>query len=335
MPTQPGVPGTTPSPTDPSAGAQPAVQPPSDAFAQASQTPEAGPGDSPSFTPNMQGDLIGFIGGQIITGPQGTTRIVRVPINSAGAYKIAENESPRPTDRAFLTYNYYNDVLGSLNPGFPALGFHRQVAGFEKTLLDGNASVGLRLPFFQLTGQSDVDDSGIGDLTVITKYAFINDRCTGDVLSAGLCITVPTGEDNVDLIGGILNTTYLQPWGGFIVNMNRDWFVQGFSAVLVPLDDEFVTLLMNDIAIGYWLRRDNRCGLINSIVPMIECHVTNPLNHRGSDNLPVGFPDVVNMTYGVNLRSNFGWGVTAGVGHPLTGPKLFDFECLVQVNYQF
>ena len=32
----------------------------------------------------------------------------------------------------------------------------------------------------------------LGDLTIVTKYALINDRETGNVLSGGLAITAPT-----------------------------------------------------------------------------------------------------------------------------------------------
>jgi len=37
---------------------------------------------------------------------------VRIPVSSTGAFKIGENESPRPEDRAFFTYNFYSDVTG-------------------------------------------------------------------------------------------------------------------------------------------------------------------------------------------------------------------------------
>ncbi len=333
-PAQPGAPGTPT--TDPSTSQQPAVQPPSDAFAQGAQTPEAGPGDGGSYNPQMFGDLVGYIGTKVVTGPNGVTRSVKVPIGSSGSYKISENESPRPVDRVFFSYNFYDNVFPSLNPGFPGLNLHRELLGFEKTFLDGNASVGVRLPWFQLTGASDVEDSSIGDLTVVTKYAFVNDRCTGDVLSAGFCVTVPTGEDFVDAFGEtLLNTTFLQPWAGFIANLNQSLFVVGFTAVIVPVDNDVPTLLTNDLAVGFWLRRGDRCALINSIAPVCEVHVTNPLNHRGSQNLPVGFPDIVDMTYGVHVFTNAGWGISAAVGHPLTGPKPFDLECIVQLTYRF
>jgi hypothetical protein len=335
-PTQPGAPtappSTTQQPTDQTA--QPAVQPP-DSLAQAAQTPEAGPGEGGSFNPQMFGDLFGPVGTKVITTPQGVTRTVRVPITSGGAYKISENESPRPVDRIFFTYNYYNGVFDSLNPGLPSTNLHREVLGFEKTFLDGNASIGLRLPWLQLTGSSEIEDSNVGDLTVVTKYAWINDRYTGNVFSTGFCITVPTGEDFVDFTGIPIHSTLLQPWAGFIVSASEDWYVLGFSAVIIPTNDEDVTLLTNDIGLGYWLRRNDQCSLINSISPTVELHVTTPLDHRGTDSVPLGFADIVNLTYGLHVFSNAGWGISAAVGHPLTGPKPFDLEAIVQVNYRF
>ena len=44
---------------------------------------------------------------------------VQVPLIPArvGAFKIAENESPRPHDRVYVNYNYFNDIKRDLAPG--------------------------------------------------------------------------------------------------------------------------------------------------------------------------------------------------------------------------
>ena len=44
------------------------------------------------------------------------------------AFKVAENESPLPTDRLFVTYNFYSRVLGTQD-------IHRETLGVEKTFL--------------------------------------------------------------------------------------------------------------------------------------------------------------------------------------------------------
>jgi hypothetical protein len=166
-----------------------------------------------TFTPTMFGDLLsgGFGGGGFggitqFSGGQGgfggATQFsggqggfgggfqglrVDIPV-FRGAFKIAENESPRPQDRVFVTYNYYRDV-GSVED------VHRETIGFEKALLGGRASVGLRLPFFQVRGNDAGQGTDVGDLSVVLKYALLDDSATGSAVSAGLVITAPTGPE--------------------------------------------------------------------------------------------------------------------------------------------
>lgn len=111
-----------------------------------------------------------------LTRPQNCTTSVPTTI-ARGAFKITENESPRPQDRVYTTYNYFSNVFGSrLAPGQQQTDIHREVIGFEKTLLDGNASAGMRLPYIQVNGDGSVSKDDIGDLTMVLKYALINDR---------------------------------------------------------------------------------------------------------------------------------------------------------------
>lgn len=345
------------------------LTPQTDAFARA---PEAGTGAAGSFNPNMFGDqgpspvcdpLVAIIrNGQRIpfpigavtrvqpgdlavlasglTGPLGTPgeiiEHIRNPHceglfpNALGAgVKIADNESPRPQDRVFGTYNYYDNTFKS------GVNLHREMVGFEKTLLDGNASIGMRLPFFQ-TGGNGPEDSDIGDLTVILKYAILNDRECGDVLSGGLAITAPTGP-GFALFGneGDLHSTLLQPWVGGIKNMG-DLYVHGFSSIVIPTDDRDVVYLFNDIGVGYFLYRATDCDrLITAIVPTFETHISTPLNHRGSDHDPIPGIDIVDLTFGTTLGIGQRSTLALGVVTPVTGPKPFDVEALVQFNYRF
>ena len=59
--------------------------------------------------------------------------------------KISEEQSPMPRDRVFFNYNYFNNARSDC-PNVAG-----RVFGFEKTFLDGAASVELRLPFTKLT----------------------------------------------------------------------------------------------------------------------------------------------------------------------------------------
>src|SRR5262249_29857955 len=63
-----------------------------------------------------------------------------IALLTRGAFKIADNESPRPQDRVFVNYNYFDRILGT------SVDLNRETLGFEKTFLDGNASVGMRVP---------------------------------------------------------------------------------------------------------------------------------------------------------------------------------------------
>jgi hypothetical protein len=207
--------------------------------------------------------------------------------------------------------------------------------GFEKTFLTGNASFEMRLPFLQLEGDGSVSQQDIGDLTMILKYAFINNRETGNVLSAGLGVTVPSGADNVPGIGVIdIHDTLLQPFLGYIFN-GESLYLMGFTSLVVPSDSRDVTLLFNDIGVGYWLRLNRDESFIRGIVPTLEVHVTTPLNHRGLSNSPVGAPDEVSLTGGVHLLMPRGADLGIAIVDPVTGPKPYAFEAVVQLNFRF
>jgi hypothetical protein len=284
---------------------------------------------------------------------------VRVPFPFEGDFKVAENESPRPQDRVFFNYNFYGHVAGpntsaavtslntvtttlggnpavitTLTPGVPAPRFdlHREVVGFEKTFLGGDASVELRAPVLEQEGADAIDGSNFGDLTVVTKYAFLNDRATGDVLSAGLAVTLPTGP-GVPLPGGKLHSTLLQPWGGYVWNVDR-FYVHGFTSLVVPTDSRDVTLLFNDVGAGYRLYQAGGDRLISAVVPTLEVHVTTPLNHGDTTSL-VTVPDLVVLTAGSHFDIYRSSTLSVGVATPLTGPRVFDVEALVQFNWRF
>lgn len=261
-------------------------------------------------------------------------------IASAGAFKIAENESPRPMDRVYVTYNYFYNVNGSSNdvPGTPRTEIHRELIGGEKTFLDGNASIGLRLPFIQILGSDDVKKSDVGDLSVILKYAVLNNCDTGNLLSTGLVVTAPTGNSFIP--SGVtpdIHPWLLQPFVGAIYHLNQKLYVHGFTSVVVPTNSQDPTLLFNDLGVVYVLYKDcDGGGGITSIEPTVEVHVTDPLNHRGpADPTTFGAPDIVDLTYGIR----FGIGQSCNLGTsivlPVTGPKPYDFEAMAQLNFKF
>jgi hypothetical protein len=283
---------------------------------------------------------------------------VRAPFPYHADFKVAENESPRPEDRVFFNYNYYSNVTGpstiysvphletitttingnaatvsTLTPGVvERIDIHREVVGFEKTFLGGDASIEFRAPVVEQAGADAIDQSDFGDVTVVLKYAFLNDRAAGNALSAGLAVTVPTGPGIPLPDGGKLHSTLLQPWGGYLWNFDR-FYVEGFTSLVVPTDSRDVTLLCNDVSVGYQLYRAGG-RLISAVVPSIEAHVTTPLNNRDANSL-LTVPDAVVLTAGSHFDIYNSAELSIGVATTVTGPRIFDVEALVQLNYRF
>lgn len=298
------------------------------------------------------------------------TRTVMTPYIAHGPFKVAENASPLPVDRVFVTYNYFNSIrdprTGSIGPSVvttkatfnqpPGIGvppamttvttntflpgtprvnanLHREVFGFEKTFLDGQASVELRVPFQQL--QSNLDGLGstnAGDLTIIGKYAFLLNRDTGKVLSGGLAVTAPTGP-GIETIDGRIHSVLLQPWGGYVCPFDR-FYLHGFHSVVIPTDSRDLTLLFNDVGVGYNLYRGEPGQRLRFIVPTAELHLTTPLTHRDG-NGPFFVPDLLAATGGVHLGLGRGCILTLGASTPLTGPQTYSVEGFVQFNWRY
>ena len=227
------------------------------------------------------------------------TRDIYVPVPGAGAFNVAENESPRPQDRVFGFYNYFSDIhslgFGSGGPltttqsstqpspagtvttactttipgvALPSFNLNREVIGFEKTFLDGRASLEMRLPFLQIQGGDfggAFAGSYFGDLTLVSRYAVLLDDVTGNVFTLGFALTVPTGP-GLDTVDGNFRDTLLQPWFGYIWNFGN-FFFQGIHSVVIPTSSQDVTLMFNDLGIDYWLYRGTANQFLSAVVP--------------------------------------------------------------------
>lgn len=263
-------------------------------------------------------------------------------------FKVAEMESPKPLDRVYFTFHYFNDVNGAINKRLDAsvsgMNIYREVLGLEKTFLNQRASIGLRLPLNTLTSKNTNPAIGgsstaIGDLAIILKYAIYENQKTGDLVSTGLLITTPNGPaafaGSRSTVRGFHDAT-LQPFVGFI-RSRGDLFLQGFSSIDVPLNSNDVTVLYNDLSLGYFLYKNRESGgWLTAVAPTFETHLTTPMNHRGVHlGDPAGIPDVLNLTYGINFeirkRSNLRFGVVT----PVTGPAPFALETFAQFGIRF
>jgi hypothetical protein len=284
------------------------------------------------------------------------------PYASRVAFKIGDNESVLPQDRVFLTYGFINGVTGTggtiastattssstvigqnvttttvtstSTTGASVLGAringNQEVVGFEKTVFDGYASVGLRVPILQQSGDGSVDRNGFGDLSVITKAILFRDADRGVALSGGVMVTVPTGLP-IDTIYGNINSVLLQPYLGYYWAQS-DFYVQGFVSGIFPTNDHDVTLLVNTLGVGYTVYRSPN-SMLSSVTPLLEVDVTNPLNHRSGD--PISVPDLVDLTAGAHLGIGARGLLSLAVTFPLTNPHVYDIGALVRLNYRF
>lgn len=126
--------------------------------------------------------------------PRGAT----VVVPSIRNIKISEDQSPRPQDRVYSMFNYFQGVNDQVNERLRApIGYtqvFRYVAGFEKTFMDGQGSIGFRQPLDTVTANSSLPrqfgnfggtSTAVGDLEIIAKYILLEDRQSGSLLSGG------------------------------------------------------------------------------------------------------------------------------------------------------
>lgn len=270
--------------------------------------------------------------------------------------KISENQSPRPQDRVYFTFNYFQGVNDQVNQRLQApIGYtqvFRYIAGFEKTFNEGQGSIGMRLPIDTVTAMSNVPrnfgnfggtSTAVGNLSIYAKYILLENRETGSILSGGLAVTAPTGPGKFagfDTFASTTNTTTFQPFLGYIINSGRLYF-QGFSIIDVAANSQNPTLMYNDAAVGYLIRQPDPNSSVDSfislIAPTFEVHVNTPLNHRDPFNPRdlAGSPDIVNFTYGLNVGIYSRSLLTFAIVTPVTSPKPFDFESMVFLNVYF
>lgn len=264
-------------------------------------------------------------------------------------FKIAENESPRPQDRVYFSFNFYDDILSSLNRSFNTglnnPDAYRNTFGVEKTFLDGMGSIGLRLPLNTFHGNSSLDpelngtSNALGDLSVILKLALYGDAFGDNWFVSGLAVTPTTGPDAFAGLAGAAapHSTALQPFVGYLWNTGN-CYVQGFSSIDVPTGSGEATLMFNDIAVGVYLYRNPGADSgLTAVAPTFEVHVLTPLDSRNT-NLrarTLGAVDIVDLTTGVNLEFNDRRRLAVGVCVPATGPRPFNVEALAQLRCRF
>jgi hypothetical protein len=355
----PGPPAL-PSATTPEAGAPTAAAPTAAAPTAADTFGEAGTGTGAGFGGTLQagptpfamiGDITPLSTHALAVNPPGPPS----PPGARGAspiypsirnFKISENQSPRPQDRVFFNFNYYNNVNDTINrrdlSPITQMKAYVYNFGIEKTFHDGLGSVGIRVPLDNLTANSfgnivsTPTSTSPGNLTVFAKYILAQNVRTGSLVSAYWAITPQTGPGRFAGAPYLfpLNSTYFQTGLGYIYNHNK-WYFQGFSGFIFPANPNDVSLIYNDLAIGYFLMRnqDSRAWL-TALAPTFELHVNNPLNHRDPFNRfdLAGSPDSVDLTFGLNFGIKNSAVLTAAFVTPVASPKPFDSEAVLMLN---
>lgn len=172
-----------------------------------------------------------FLRGNTVSIPSSTT---------VGVVKIAENTSPLPRDRVFLSYNNYSSV--QLIPG--GIAVNRFAPGFEKTFFNGNASVEVQLPMAITLGSTTSIDRTNSVIYDPNQYQFGNIatwfkallyRDEQFALSTGLGMSAPTAEDtrlkdsSGNTVALISNQSWhLLPFVGSVYTPNDRFFAQTF-----------------------------------------------------------------------------------------------------------
>ncbi len=381
-PTPALTPAPTPAPSVPSANpvaaapaAPVAAAPTNDAFARAPATALASEGTGSgaadvgfNYAPAMLGDQapaafhLLAVGGQppvpqpAVPGKPPTPPVPRSQHHGSASaflpwargFKISDNQSPVPQDRIFYTFDYFSRMNYAVNRGIGSpisdMEAYRELLGIEKTFLQGNASIGLRLPINTLwTNSVDAafknNSTAMGNMTIFSKFVLLRNASTGSLLSGGLAVTVPNGPTT---FAGSPNAfgfhdAQIQPYLGYLIR-RKDWFVQGFTAIDTPTDPHDVTMWYNDVAVGYYAYRSpDRRAFLTAVIPTLELHLSDPLNHRGAfrPNDPVGTPDVLDMTFGSSFV--LGQRVIASFcgSVPLTGPRPFNIEAMALLNIYY
>lgn len=284
--------------------------------------------------------------------PTPSPRLASALVPSVRGFKIAENQSPQPQDRVYFTFNYFSDLNQALNTRFNSpvndMIAYRYIFGLEKTFDNGFGSIGARLPLDQLTANSTISgnfakpggtSTSLNDLSIFTKYVLKFNPETGSLFSVGLELTLPTGPSQfagAKYIRGI-QSTEIQPFIGYLLVRDK-YYLHGFTSLSAPSSLRDVTMVYNDIGIGYFLFRSfDPDDFVSSVAPTFEIHVNNPLNHRDwfDINDPSGTADVVDLTYGVNVAFRGQAVLTFGWVTPVTGPRPFNYEAIVLFNWRF
>ena len=288
-----------------------------------------------------------------------------------GRTKIADDNSPMPRDRIIFGYDYFDGVPLTAQ----GANVHRFSPGFEKTFLDGDASIEVRFPFastvsnaLQADGVNNSGHAAFGNINVTLKALLFGSPTLN--IAAGLGIALPTANDlHVSLVDGTEvarfrnESVLLTPYIAFLLTPNdrlffQNWYQIGFDAngdqVLADpdltglrpvgrLNDQ--SLLQIDAQLGYWAyRSEEPAGLLRGLAPFIELHYNTTLGKANSvqaGDFIVGDPnahlDELNLTAGFTAQFRDNFNLSVGAVVPLQGNenRTFDWQVGIRGSWLF
>jgi hypothetical protein len=258
-----------------------------------------------------------------------------------------------------------------LAPG--GVSVNRYAPGFEKTFLDQNASIEVRLPFAS-TLNSDVVADGVtgmrtqlGNLNLALKLLLHGSQTWN--LATGLSVALPTGNDSrirladgTDLVRIRNDAVILTPFLAVLVTPTdclfaQTWLEFGFdpngNAVAVNSDfnglqgvgrihDQVLAQL--DVQVGYWLyRAEDNCRRLRGLAPFAEVHYNQTLGSADvirTGVFQIGTPSHINeLNVSLGLIAQIGDNINLSIGAvlPLLSrpDRTFDYQIGVRASIFF
>ena len=289
--------------------------------------------------------------------------------------KVASNNRALPQDRVILQFQDFVNAYTAdasqfiVGPASRTIDLNLYTLGFEKTFLDGNASLDVRMPFANqlelATPNFGVEGGTIGNLNAKLKLALISEQ--NYCFSVGSGFEVPTGS-SVSFQGNgipyIVNNDafFIQPFLAYEERLNT-WFFNAFASTdiamngnrfRVDLIGQPVLGRINDQILGVasvgggkWLFFDSESKRLHGFALLSELHYTTTL--QDSDAVSDLFifqlatvSNVANRSDHLNLTigGHLALGLTSlrfGYVQPLRNgdDQLFDHEFNVQFNRLF
>jgi hypothetical protein len=283
-----------------------------------------------------------------------------------GRNRYFDNGSPQPRDRVYFFYNHVGNFQGLGTP----FDINRYVLGIEKTFLQGDFSIEVRIPFAgtansdQVGGQAlAVDQAEFGNLGLVLKGVAY--RSPTFLASVGFGVSLPTADDsrlfvaNTPVVAIQNRTCLLQPMVGFIWAPGERFYsqlglqfdfdptgnpVQALNAAgglsrIGTLRDQAYSFLSG--AAGWWVYQNDTRAL-SGIALQGELHYDRSFGRVDSvQSGPVTVSDLTSrinaLTASVGTIFQFGerTNLSVGVSLPLSGERLYDWNLIAQLNYQF